>query len=121
MRIWSLRRLPGLPWAKAMRDIRSAPKTACGFRLDTDASCSPDSSSIRALTTLVVPTSTASPNLRSAVSPGSTDRTRGPNVVTVTSPPCSRRAPGRVLSTSRLTSSAAAPVAASSASRSDVW
>ena len=66
MRVCSLRRLPGSNWAKAMRDMRSPPKTACGLRLDTEASCSPEASSIRVVTTLVVPTSMARPNLRSA-------------------------------------------------------
>ncbi len=32
MRVCSLRRLPGSNWAKAMRDIRSPPKTACGIQ-----------------------------------------------------------------------------------------
>ncbi len=101
MRVWSLRRFPGSNWAKAMRDIRSPPKTACGLRLDTEASCSPDSSSISVVTTLVVPTSMARPNFRSAVSPGSTARIRPPKLVTVTSPSRSRSAAGSVLSTSR--------------------
>ncbi len=95
MRVWSLRRLPGLNWAKAMRDMRSAPNTAWGLRLDTEASCSPDSSSISDDTTLVVPISTAIPNFRSAVSPASTARMRRPQVVTVTSPACSRSALGQ--------------------------
>ena len=42
MRVWSLRRLPGSNCAKAMRDMRSPPKTACGLRLETEASCSPE-------------------------------------------------------------------------------
>jgi len=74
-----LRRLPGLNWAKAMRDIRSAPNTAWGLRLDTEASCSPDSSSISDDTTLVVPMSMARPNFMSAVSPASTARMRRPS------------------------------------------
>ena len=77
--------MPGSNWAKAMRDIRSPPNTAWGFRLDTAASCSPDSSSISVVTTLVVPMSMARPNLWSAVSPASIARTWRPKVVTVTS------------------------------------
>ena len=86
IRVWSLRRLPASNWTKAMRDIRSPPNTACGLRLETEASCSPDSSSIRLLTTLVVPMSMARPNLRSEVSPDSTASKRRPKLVTVTSP-----------------------------------
>ena len=42
--------------------MRSPPKTAWGLRLETEASCSPDASSISVVTTLVVPTSMARPN-----------------------------------------------------------
>src|SRR6266446_5004949 len=107
IRVWSLRRLPGLNWTKAMRDIRSPPNTACGFRLETEASCSPDSSSIREVTTLVVPMSTASPNFISAVSPRSTPISVEPNVVTVTSPSLSRSAAGSCMSRSGCTSAGA--------------
>src|SRR6058998_2309156 len=76
IRVWSFLRLPGSNCAKAIRDMRSPPKTAWGFRLETDASCSPESSSISVLTTLVVPMSTARPNFIPAVSPRSTATTR---------------------------------------------
>ncbi len=73
MRVCSLRRLPGSNWAKAMRDMRSPPKTACGLRLETEASCSPEPSSSSVVTTLVVPTSMARPKRMEVVSPRSTD------------------------------------------------
>jgi hypothetical protein len=104
-----------------MRDMRSAPNTACGFRLETDASCSPDSSSINVDTTLVVPTSTAMPKRIAAVSPGSTASTRRPHVVTVTSPPRSRSACGRPRTTSVGTSSTVRLVTRRSSSRSEIW
>src|SRR3989442_658967 len=91
IRVWSFLRLPGSNCAKAIRDMRSPPKTAWGFRLETDASCSPESSSISVLTTLVVPMSTPRPNFIPAVSPRSTATTRslprppaGANVVPAT-------------------------------------
>ena len=104
IRVWSLRRLPGLNWAKAIRDMRSPPKTAWGLRLETDASCSPDSSSISVVTTLVVPTSIARPNRMAVVSPRSTARTR----------------PGRTWSRSPRRRRRAGPAAAPAARRPDV-
>ena len=86
MRVWSFLRFPGSACAKAIRDMRSPPKTACGLRLETEAICSPEASSISVVTTLVVPMSMARPNLWSAVSPDSTARMRRPKRVTVTSP-----------------------------------
>ena len=100
--------------------MRSPPNTACGLRLDTAAICSPDSSSINVVTTLVVPMSMARPNLWSAVSPGSMATTRLPNVVTVTSASRSRSVAGKVLSSAGGTASTRSPVAASKASRSEV-
>src|SRR2546425_812917 len=101
IRVWSFRRLPGLNCAKAMRDMRSPPKTAWGLRLETDASCSPDSSSISVVTTLVVPMSIARPNFIPAVSPRSTARIRcrppappRTNVATVTPAGAAPRAEG---------------------------
>ena len=121
MRVWSFLRFPGSACAKAIRDMRSPPKTACGLRLETEAICSPEASSISVVTTLVVPMSMARPNLWSAVSPDSTARMRRPKRVTVTSPWRFRRAAGRVFQTSAATSSTEAPAAARSSSRSEVW
>ena len=77
----SFRRLAGLNCANAMRDMRSPPNTAWGLRLDTEPSSSPDVSSIRLVTTLVVPTSIARPNAMLEVSPRSTASRRRPAVV----------------------------------------
>ena len=74
MRLWSLRRFDGFHWAKAIRDIRSPPNVAWGFRLDTEAITSPEASSSSVVTTLVVPTSIATPNAIAVVSPRSTPR-----------------------------------------------
>ena len=120
MRVCSLRRLPASNWAKAMRDIRSPPNTAWGLRLETAASCSPDSSSIRVVTTLVVPMSMARPNLWSAVSSASIERTCRPKVVTVTRPSWARSVAGRLLSSEAGTSSTVPPAAATRASTSEV-
>ena len=121
MRVCSLRRLPGSNCAKAMRDMRSAPKTAWGLRLETEASCSPEPSSSSVVTTLVVPTSIARPKRIDVVSPRSTARTRPAKVVTVTPAGSSRRASGSPVSTPAGTSAAAIPIAAASCSTSDVW
>ena len=121
MRVCSLRRLPGLNWAKAMRDMRSPPKTDWGLRLDTDASCSPDASSSRVVTTVVVPMSMASPKRMAVVSPRSTARMRPANVVTVTPAGSSRNADGSPASTPGATSAGVMPTAAASCSTSDVW
>jgi len=45
-----LAQVAGSNWAKAMRDMRSPPKTACGLRLDTEASCFAEASSISVVT-----------------------------------------------------------------------
>ena len=74
MRLWSFRRFDGFHWAKAIRDIRSPPNVAWGFRLDTEAITSPEASSSSVVTTLVVPTSIATPNAIAVVSPRSTPR-----------------------------------------------
>ena len=120
MRLWSLRRFDGFHWAKAIRDIRSPPNVAWGFRLDTEAMTSPEASSSSVVTTLVVPTSIATPNAIAVVSPRSTPRGAPLNVTTVTSPLASRSAAGRVRTTSSGTSSGARPAASASCSRSEV-
>ena len=121
MRLWSFRRFDGFHWAKAIRDIRSPPNVAWGFRLDTEAITSPEASSSSVVTTLVVPTSIATPNAIAVVSPRSTPRGAPWNVTTVTSPLASRSAAGSVRTTSSGTSSGARPAASASCSRSEVW
>ena len=121
LRVRSFRKFPGLNCANAMRDIKSPPNTDWGFRLEIEASRSPDSSSSSVLTTLVVPTSMARPNFIAEVSPRSTARMRPPNVVTVTPAGSSRSADGSAASTGGVTASVVSPSSASSCSRSDVW
>ena len=121
MRVCSLRRLPASNWANAMRDMRSPPKTDCGLRLETEASCSPEVSSSSVVTTVVVPTSMASPKRIAVVSPRSTARMRPANVVTVTPAGSSRSAAGSVARTPGPTASGVTPTAAASCSTSEVW
>ena len=111
MRVCSLRRLPGLNCAKAMRDMRSPPKTACGFRLDTDASCSPELELHQGGHHAGGADVDGEAELAwSAVSPAlDGEDAAGRSVVTVTPAGSSRSACGRPASTPGGTSAAATP------------
>jgi hypothetical protein len=64
--------------------MTSAPNEACRLIVDATATTAPARRSTRVATTVVVPMSIETPNIRSEVSPGSTSTRWSPTTVAVT-------------------------------------
>ena len=80
---WSIASGPVIAWP--MRAITSAPNVACRLIVESTAATAPLRRSTSVATTVVVPMSNETPNIRSRVSPGSTSTRWSPTTVAVTS------------------------------------